>query len=147
MLEFKNIERNWRLITSRNVYTKESADQEASSIQGRIICLIHTFATPLKALSGLGCLALTITDTARIILGVLTLNTHPKKLGQAIVNLIDVPVGALLLSVALTANVIRGIVGTIFNPGIMIRHVDMRNDHTMTKHNILYGTLINYSLD
>jgi hypothetical protein len=149
MVYFPSIDRNWDLIAHRSVISIDGTSHEATSLKGRGICLIHALATPLKALSGVGMLAFFITETAVRVLGVLTLNSHPKELIQAVVSLVDIPLGALLLPIALLANVIRGVAGTIFHPGAMI--VDRSAyrsysdfNHFAANHNILFGTLINY---
>lgn len=110
---------------------------------------MHLLATPLKALSGLGLLALATAGIATLTLGILTLNLPPVHLLQVAANVIDVPVGAVLLPIALIANVIRGVIGTIFHPGAMIRDeypnrfILDPNDYWKANHNILAGTLVN----
>ena len=91
MVVFNNIENNWNLIAHRPVECLDDAN-EFSSLKGRGICLWHTLATPLKALSGLGKIALTIIEIATIILAVATLNAHPDILDQAAANIIDVSI-------------------------------------------------------
>lgn len=141
MVNFPNIANNVNLIAHRSVECTDDSN-EISSWKGRGISLLHTLATPLKALTGLGKLALSVMDIAYLILGVVTLNIHPKHLEQAGANVIDVVVGGLLLPVALLAHFARGVVGSTIHPAAMIRKADMPSYETM--HNLMQGTLVNY---
>ena len=140
-VHFPNIEKNWTTITERTVECLDDAD-DITSLKGRGISFIHTIATPLKAFTGLGKLTQSALGIASIVLSVITLNTHPKDLDKAGANVIDVGVGGVLLPVALVANAVRGVVGTLFHPGAMIRGRDFYTWEA--KHNILQGTLVNY---
>jgi hypothetical protein len=164
MTYFPNISKSWDKIAYQTVLL-----QDTSSFLGtRAICLVHTLATPLKALSGLGELASIILITAMLVLQVLTLNSPPKKLLTATAGVIDVVGGAFLLPLALLANVIRGVVGATFYPAAMIRETtinerdliaasldklnnlssEQKTERDMliyrVNHPLLYKTLVNY---
>lgn len=145
---FPNIKENWNIIAHRPVETSRiSFEEKANSISGRFTCLMHTLATPLKAFSKLGKLVLSTILIAMRTFAVITLNAHPKALLYAAAGLIDVSVGAALLPIALVANVIRGVIGTLFHPGAMIKSIPIYYFHLNSSrldHNILHGTLINY---
>lgn len=141
VVQFKNISHNWNTMTERTVECFDNAN-EFSSLKGRGISLVHTLATPLKALSGLGKLVLTTAQIATIIFAVLTLNAPPSILKQAGANILDVTVGSILLPVALVAHLIRGAAGTILHPGIMIEQTTVLTEEA--HHNLLHGTLVNY---
>lgn len=143
------MQENWSLITSRSVISTNGGTRCASSLKGRGICLIHTLATPLKAYSGLGRLVLATISTASDIFAVLTLNAHPKELVRAGKNILNITLGAALLPFVMLANIVRGVVGTIFHPGAMIREEDSFLQYRkpyLAKHNIIEGTLVNYPL-
>ena len=141
---YANILRNTRTIATQSVISTHG-ESEVSSLMGRAICVIHVAATPLKALAGIGLLALRVIQIASITLGILTLNRPPqyiKHIGHAI---IDIAVGGILLPVALLANVIRGVTGAIFHPGVLIRDVQHINHNTFAAaHNAIQGTLVYY---
>lgn len=143
MVNFPNITTNINLIAHRSVECTDDSN-EISSWKGRGISLLHTLATPLKALTGLGKLALSVMETVSIILAVLTLNKHPKDLDQAGANVIDIVVGSLLLPVALVAHFARGVVGSTIHPTAMIKKADIPSYETM--HNLMHGTLVNYEM-
>jgi len=144
MVHFPNIEASWHTIAHRPVISNDGSYQW-SSLEGRGICLIHTLATPIKAFSGLGKLVMSTISIATITFAVLTFNAHPKHLLQAGANIIDVTVGTVLLPVAMVANIVRGIAGTIFHPGAMIREADVIEGFTFAaEHNILQGIFVNY---
>lgn len=149
MVHFPNIDKNWSIIATRPVNCrKEDKYDEFFSVQGlkgRGICLIHTLATPLKALSALGRLVLSVIAIATITFAVLTLNQHPSDLKQAGANVIDVTVGTVLLPVALFANVIRGVAGALY-PKAMIGYNDAGDRYAM-EHPLLSGTLVNYYVE
>jgi hypothetical protein len=143
---FINIDRSWNMIAHRPVIGGEGSHQ-FSSLSGRVVCLVHLLATPLKVVSGIGLLVLNTARAVGIIFGVLTFNIHPKYLSEASICVIDVVIGVPLLPIAIIANIIRGIVGTIFHPGAMIRECSAKECETYAvKHNILYGTLVNYPI-
>lgn len=135
MVYFQNINNNWNTIAHRTVEGLDDSN-EFSSLKGRGISLVHTLATPLKALSGLGQLVLTTAQIATITFAVLTLNAHPKHLKQAAANILDVTVGGLMLPVALLAHLIRGLAGTILHPALMIEKTDVLTEEAQ------FGTVI-----
>lgn len=145
-MNFPNIQSSWNIIGHRPVRcSNESNEAEAFSLKGRGGCLMHTLATPLKALSGLGRLVLSVVAIAHGVFAVLTLNAPPKHLLKIPGKVIDIVIGAALLPVALLANVIRGVVGTIFHPGAMIKKFPFAEGTPFyLAHNILHGTLVNY---
>lgn len=143
MVHYPNITRNWNLIATRPVKCNDESAQP-SSLNGRKICLVHTLATPLKAFAALGKLILSTVDIATRVFGVITLNEHPKSLRQAGASVIDVIGGSLLLPVAIVANLVRGVVGTIFYPGALIAQADKTDSQWSVRHNCLAGTVVNY---
>jgi hypothetical protein len=148
MVYFSNIQRNWDAIVHRTVWIEDESMTKASSLKGRVVCLTHTLATPLKAWSGVGTLALSTAGAVFGTFAILTLNAPPQYVLQIAANVIDVPVGAVLLPIALLANVIRGIAGTIFHPALMIRRYHHLSPDSAipfaVRHYILQGTLVNY---
>lgn len=147
-LSFPNIEKNWKAITERSVECLDYTD-DISSLKGRGISLLHTLAIPLKTYSGLGRLATDVLSIASIVIGVATLNQRPEALKQAGAYVLDFVAGGILLPIALVAQSIRGVVGTIFHPGAMIRQFDRTKGDLPTwgvEHNLLKGTLVNYSV-
>lgn len=138
--------RSTRMIATQSVASNKG-ESEVASFSGRAICLIHVAATPLKALAGVGMLALRILQIAVLALSILTLNGSPKNVKIIAQVSIDVVIGTILLPVALIANVIRGTVGTIFHPGALIRDVrEIEYNEFAEEHNILQGTLVHYTV-
>lgn len=131
MVHFSNIARNWDIIAhpSMPVYVKKAEDGVkftcASSLAGRVSSLAGLLGTPFMVWQGLGKLVLSTVDAVRGVFSVLTFNSKgcvAKDLKQAAASIIvDVPVGAALLPVATLAWIVRGVVGTIFHPGVMVR--------------------------
>lgn len=149
MSYFPSIEANWHTITHRTVECLDNS-HEIDSLKGRGISLLHTLATPLKAWTGLGKLALEVLSIGSIVIAVVTLNRHPRDLKLAGAYVIDVVGGTVLLAIALVAHLIRGIVGTIFHPAAMIRKHEESDKFAIdwaAEHNLLQGTLVNYNID
>ncbi|WP_068471442.1 hypothetical protein [Candidatus Protochlamydia phocaeensis] len=149
MTYFPNTYYNLSLIVEKPVLSIDGYSHEAGSLKGRGICLFHTLATPLKALSGVGRLILATASIATRTFAVLTLNAHPRELIRAAAVVIDVPVGTVLLCVSLATNIIRGVLGTIFHPGIMIEDARPFTScadfhYFAAEHNLLAGTFVNY---
>jgi hypothetical protein len=148
MANFINIERSWNIIAHRPIKSEDGYHLQ-SSWKGRGVCLIHTLATPLKAISGVGLLVITAASIMLVPFGVITLNISPKSLITTSFHIVDLTLGAVLLPIALAANVIRGIVGTVIHPGAMIKEDDSiktlyKEKQFPIQHPILQGTLVNY---
>jgi hypothetical protein len=145
---FDNIAHDLKMIFTRPITSVDHKSHKGLSLTGRWICVCHLIATPLKALSALGRLAIALSGIALLIFALLTLNAHPSLLFQVVANIIDISLGIVLLPMALIANIIRCAIGIILHPGAMIRNVDEKNiDQDAlwnAKHNILAGTLVNY---
>ncbi len=95
-------------------------------------------------MSGIGKLALTVLETAKIVLGVLTLNRPLKELEKVKANVIDFVGGAILLPLAIVANIVKGVVGTTLYPGIMIRTLNKEENALITKDS---NDLVSYQLN
>jgi hypothetical protein len=140
MVHFSNIARNWDIIVhpTMPVYVKKDEKaccDRASSLAGRVASLAGLLGTPFMVWQGLGKLVLSTVDAATRVFSVLTFNSKGSvacDLKQAAASLIvDVPVGAALLPVATLAWIVRGAVGTIFHPGVMVRVICREEAHAV----------------
>lgn len=140
-------ETNISVIRGPTIPCVDGKSYSASSLKGRAVCLVHLIATPLKALSGVGKLTVSVANAALAIFKALTLNASPKSsLIYAVTEIADVLCGTITLPFALLANVVRCAVGVIFHPGAMIRNDSAAQPQpTDFRSNMfLYGTVVNY---
>lgn len=126
--------------------------QQRSSIKGRIVCLVHLIATPLKIISSIGHIAARILCAAYLFVQIVTLNTSPSLSKHIIFHLADAALGIATLPLAVIANIIRCLVGTTLYPAAMIRNdtgliMEDKFDRWPADHMFLAGTLVNYGIE
>lgn len=140
MVSFPNIQNQWFTITQRTIECEETFNGYLA-LKGRGIALAQTLKTPIKVVSELSKLVLSIVEIATIIFAVITLKASSETLYQAGANILDVTAGAALLPIATVVHLVRGLAGIIIHPKCMIKKVDFILAGTQNSY--LYGTLVN----